>query len=269
MRTRRLTGSVLGVLAAVALAVAGCSDDDTSAPGAGTPADTPSAAASSSAADPGAAAALGKAAATLGTTSFKITLTSGPALKMTGTMDAPNGQGAAELNASGPNTDITVLTRLVDQDLYVQVPGVTKAGTWTRIDVSRLPEGANLGLRPGQIDPANTAQLLTSTTDVRQVDARSYEGTLDLTKVAGVSGINKATVESYGDTAQKVPFTAGLDDQGRLSALTIQLPAVNGQQSAPLEVLYTEYGVTVEDLRPPAAQVVEAPADLYDTLGGK
>jgi hypothetical protein len=271
MRTRRLTGSTLGVLTAVALTVSGCTADGTATPASSASATggTPSAPSSSGAADPAAAAALGQAASTLGTTSFKVTLTSGPGLRVTGLVDAPGGKGTAELVATGTSTEVTVKTLLVGQDLYVQVPGVTKAGTWTHVDVSRLPEGANIGLRPGQIDPANTARLLTSTTDVRQVDSRSYAGTLDLTQAAGLTGIDKVTIEGYGAAAQNVPFTAGLDEQGRLSALTIQLPPVNGQQSRPLEVLYTEYGVPVTAEMPPASTVVEAPDDLYKILGGR
>jgi hypothetical protein len=219
-------------------------------------------------ADPAAAAALASATAALGTTSFKVTMTSGPGLKLTGLMDAPNGTGTADLTATGPNTEINVKTLLVGQDLYLKVPGVTKGNTWTHVDVSRLPEGANVGLRPGQIDPANTAQLLTSTTDVRQVNARSYEGTLDLTKAAGVAGVNETLIKTWGDQAQNVPFTAGLDDQGRLSALTIQLPAVNGQPAQPLEVLYTDYGTKVEAQKPAAAETTEAPDSLYTSLGG-
>ena len=271
MRTRRLTGPTLGVLAAVALAVSGCTADDTATPGVSASATgaTPGTPSSSGPADPAAAAALGSAASALGNTSFKVTMTAGPGLKVTGLMDAPGGKGTAELVATGTSTEITVKTLLVGQDLYVQVPGVTKAGTWTHVDVARLPEGGNVGLRPGQIDPADTARLLTSTTDVRQVDARSYEGTLDLTKAAGLTGIDKVTIESYGAAARNVPFTAGLDEQGRLSALTIQLPPVNGQQSAPLEVLYTDYGIPVTAEVPPANQVIEAPDDLYATLGGR
>ena len=91
----------------------------------------------------------------------------------------------------------------------------------------------------------------------------------DVTKVAGVAGVDKVTVDGYGAAAQKVPFTAGLDEQGRLSALTIQLPPVNGQQAAPIEVLYTDYGLPVESLRPDPSTVVEAPESLYTTLGGR
>ncbi len=269
MRTPRLAGLGLASMAAVAFAVTGCSADSDATPGASAPAtDTPSASASVGNADPAAAASLATAAAALGTTSFKLTLTSGPGLKLTGLMDAPNGTGTADLTATGPNTEIKVQTLLVGQDLYVKVPGVTKGTTWTHVDVSRLPEGANVGLRPGQIDPANTAQLLTSTTDVRQVGSRSYEGTLDLTKAAGVAGVNQTLVKTWGAQAQNVPFTAGLDEQGRLSALTIQLPAVNGQQAQPLEVLYTDYGIKVEAQKPAATETTEAPDSLYTSLGG-
>jgi hypothetical protein len=266
MRTRL----AWGILAAAVIAVAGCSaQDDSGTPSAGASAGTPGAPASSSAADPAAAAALGQAAAALGNTSFKVTMTAGPSFKLDGLVDAPGGTGSADIKSTGTNTELTVSTRLVGQNLYVQVPGLTKAGTWTRIDISRLPEGANVGLRPGQIDPANTAKLLSSTTDVRQTDSRSFTGTLDLTKAAGLSGVSQVTIDKYGTAAQNVPFTAGLDDQGRLSALTIQLPPLNGQTVQPLEVLYTDYGVTVPDLTPDASTVVDAPDEVYTALGGK
>jgi hypothetical protein len=265
MRTRRLAGLGLGVLATVALGVAGCTADDIAAPAAS---QTPSAPASSGAADPAAASALASPTAALGTTSFKITMTSGPGVKLTGLIDAPGSKGTATLSLSGPNANLQVKTLLIDQDLYVRIPGITKAGTWTHVDVARLPEGANVGLRPGQIDPANTAKVLTSTTDVQQVDARSYKGTLDLTKVAGITGVDKVTVDSWGAAASKVPFTAGLNDQGRLSALTIQLPPVNGKASQPLEILYTDYGTPGDAKRPAASEITEAPADLYTSLGG-
>ncbi|AGZ45833.1 hypothetical protein [Actinoplanes friuliensis] len=269
MRTPRLAGLGLASMAAVTLAVSGCTADTDATPGASAPAaDTPSASASAGPADPAAAAELASATAALGTTSFKVTMTSGPGLKLLGEMDAPNGIGTGTLTATGPNTEINVKTLIVGQDLYLQVPGITKAGTWTHVDVSRLPEGANVGLRPGQIDPANTAQLLTSTTDVQKVDSRSYKGTLDLSKAAGVAGVSKTMIDTWGAQAQDVPFTAGLDDQGRLSALTIQLPPVNGQQNPPLEVLYTDYGLKVDAKKPAASEITEAPDNLYTSLGG-
>jgi hypothetical protein len=267
MRTRRLAITGLAVLTTAALAVSGC-DTGTGA----TPSPSGSAPAVSGttagarAADPAAAAALAAATAKLGTTSFKITMTSGTALSLTGLMDAPNGNGTGSLVLTGDGASITVDTLLVGQDLYVRVPGVTTAGKWTHIDVARLPEGANIGLRPGQIDPANTARLLTSTTDLQQVDPRSFRGTLDLTEAVGVTGIDKVTVDGWGTAAHNVPFTAGLDDQGRLMELMIDLPAVTGKQAQPLEVLYSDYGTAVTAEKPAAGQVIEAPNELYTTL---
>ena len=266
MRTRRLAGLGLGVLATVALGMAGCGNGNDGTPGAAA-SQTPTTPVSSGPADPAAASALSNAAATLGNTSFKITITAGPGVSMTGFVDAPGNKGTGELKLTGPNANLDVKSLLLDQDLYVQIPGVTKTGTWTHVDVSRLPEGANTGLRPGQIDPANTAEVLRSTTDVQQLDSRSYKGTLDLTKVAGITGVDKVTVDSWGTAASQVPFTAGLDDQGRLSALTIQPPAVEGKTSPPIEVLYTGYGTAVKAQRPSASQIVEAPDNLYKALG--
>jgi hypothetical protein len=269
MRMPRFAGLGLATIAAVALAAGGCAAKNDATPGGGaSAAPGPSASGVAGPADPAAAAELASAAAALGTTSFKVTMTSGPGLELNGQMDAPNGLGTAELTATGPNTKISVKTLLVDQDLYLQVDGITKAGTWTHVDVSRLPEGADVGLRPGQIDPADTARLLNSTTDVQRVDSRSYRGNLDLSKAAGVAGVDRTMIEAWGAQAQKVPFTAGLDDQGRLSALTIQLPAVNGRETPPLETLYTDYGVKIEAKKPAPSEITEAPDSLYTSLGG-
>jgi hypothetical protein len=268
MRTRRLTGLGLGVLAAVAIALAGCADNSATPGAAASGAPTP-ATSSGAAADPAAASQLGSAAAALGNTSFKVTLTNGPGVNLTAQVDPVGSKGTGTLTLSGTNANLELKTLLVGQDLYVQIPGITKAGTWTHVDVSRLPAGANVGLRPGQIDPANTAKLLTSTTNVQMVDSRSYKGTLDLTKAVGLTGVDQVTVDSWGTAASQVPFTAGLDDQGRLSELTIQLPAVNGKASPPLDVLYTDYGTPVTADKPAASEIVEAPDNVYTTLGGK
>jgi hypothetical protein len=268
MRTPRLAGLGLASMATVAFAVAGC-DNGTATTS--SPSSAPASADASSSgvpADPAAASALGAAAAKLDQTSFKTTVTSGSGFKLTGAIDAPHGVGTADVSASGPNATLSVKTLLINQDLYVQIPGITKSGTWTHLDASRLPAGANIGLRPGQIDPVNTATLLSSTTDVHSTGTNAYAGTLDLTKAAGLAGISQVTIDGYGTAASDVPFTAGLDDQGRLSELTINLPAANGQQAQPIDALYTDYGTAVSVQAPAASQVTEAPDSLYTSLGG-
>lgn len=252
MRTPRLAGLGLAALAAAAMTVAGCDTSGSSS----TSAPASAAAPSASVADPAAVQALSAAAAKLGETSFKVGATSGSDFTLNGAVDPAQGVGTVDLTATGPNASLNVKTLLIGQDLYVQVPGVTKAGTWTHLDVSRLPAGANVGLRPGQVDPVDTAKLLSSATDVHSTGTNAYAGTLDLSKAAGL-GVSTTQ-------PQKVPFTANLDDQGRLSTMTI-----TPQSTAPIDVRYSDYGSPVTASRPAASEITEAPDSLYSSFGGK
>jgi hypothetical protein len=259
MRTPRLAGLGLATMATVAFAVAGCGNG-TAAPA------TPSGSAPNAApsvtgsADPAAVAKLSAAVAQLDSTSFELTATSGSGFKLTASIDAPGSKGTAQLTASGPNAEINIKTLLIGQDLYAQVPGITKANTWTHVDGSRLPAGVNIGLRPGQIDPVDTAGLLSAATDVKATSDTSYSGSVDLSKAAGLAGLGQVMIAASGAPTQNVPFTAALDDQGRLSTLTVELPQVE-----PLQVTYANYGKPVNVTAP--TQVTEAPDSFYSSLG--
>jgi hypothetical protein len=263
MRTPRLAGLGLATIATVALAVAGFGDNTTRA---GTPSASGGASAAApsatTSADPAAAAKLSQAVEQLDQTSFTLTATSGSGFRMTGSIDAPNGKAAAQLTASGPNAEINVKTILIGQDLYAQVPGITKAGTWTHVDGARLPANANIGLRPGQIDPVNTANLLKATTDVKATSDTSYSGSVDLSNAAGVAGLGQVTIAASNAPVQNVPFTATLDAQGRLSTLTVNVP-----QADPLVVNYANYGQPVQVTAPAPNEITEAPDSFYSSLG--
>jgi LppX/LprAFG-like lipoprotein len=263
MRTPRLAGLGLATIATVGFAMAGCDNGGTASTSAsGAPAPSVAAGPSSGAADATAVSALSKATALLGTTSFSLTATSGTGFKLTGAIDPVGSKGTAQLTASGPNAEINIKSLLIGNDLYAQVPGITKAGTWTHLDGSRLPAGANIGLRPNQIDPVGTANLLGAATDVKETGTGTYAGSLDLTKAAGLAGLSQVTIDGYGTAAAKVPFTATLDDQGRLSKLTITVP-----QGDPIDVTYADYGAPVNVTAPAPAEITEAPDSFYNSLG--
>lgn len=273
MQTRRLAGVGLGLAATVTFAVAGCTGGganpgpSASATGTGAPATASPSASGGSDATGDARAALAASVRDLGTTSFKVTMTSGSTLSMTGQMDPPNRAGQSTLQVAAGTSSLKVDTVLVGDDLYVRLAGAGN-GKWMHIDVNRLPAGANVGIRPGQIDPANAERLLAASTDVRQTGARDFAGTLDLTRAVGVTGISKVTVDGYGEAAKSVPFRATLDDQARLSTLTIDLPALGSQPAQPLEVRYFDYGTAVSVQKPAAGDVTEAPESVYSALGG-
>lgn len=267
MQTRRLAGTGIGLVATVTFGVAGCTQGGT--PGAGpspSASSSPDVSASAGIVTNEAAAALAASTTDLGSTSFKITMTSGTALSMTGLMDPPNRVGSNTLQVRAGGGTVKVQTLLVGEDLYVKLG--TGDAKWMHLDVARLPEGANVGIRPGQIDPANTERLLRATTDVRQIDARNFAGTLDLGRAVGVTGISQVTINGYGEAARSVPFRASLDEQGRLSTMTVDLPPVAGQPAQPLEIRYSDFGTTVVVNKPAAGEVTEAPESVYRTLGG-
>jgi hypothetical protein len=265
MRTPRLAGLGLATTATVAFAVAGCADNTTTTPsgsassGAIAATVTPSA---TSSADPTAIAKLSAAAEQLDTTSYTVTASSGSGFKLTGSIDAPGGKASAEMTASGPNAELNIKTMLIGQDLYAQIPGITKGTTWTHVDGAKLPAGANIGLRPGQIDPINTAQLLKATTDVKATSDTAYSGSVDLSKAAGVAGLGQVSIAASSGTSATVPFTATLDNQGRLSTMTVDLP-----QGEPLQITYANYGQPVSIAAPAASSITEAPDSFYSSLG--
>jgi hypothetical protein len=100
--------------------------------------------------------------------------------------------------------------------------------------------------------------------DVTDAGNGSYQGTIDLTKVAG-SGVS---VDVLGGKGNKVPFTAKVDDQGRLTELTIDLSTIDAQLGK-MTTTYSDFGATVTVAAPPAADVVEAPESLLQALGAK
>ncbi|OLE22177.1 MAG: hypothetical protein AUG44_25480 [Actinobacteria bacterium 13_1_20CM_3_71_11] len=67
---------------------------------------------------------------------------------------------------------------------------------------------------------------------------------------------------SLSATARRVPFTATVDSQGRLTEVKLDFPAVDPQIPA-VTSTYSDYGTTVTVTKPDAAQVQEAPDSLY------
>lgn len=269
MRIRRFTTAGIGLLAAATFGLAGCD-------GTGTPSGTASGGATaSSAADPAAAAELAAAVTKLGNESFAFTTVSGTETNIAGSVDPAAGVGKVTMKVASasaspsPGISADMEMRLVDQDMYLMLgtgvlPGI--GGTWLHIDGARLPNGNQFGLRPGGKDPAGTAQILETATDVRSPGAGVYTGTLDLSKVDQTNAaIGTRVLDQLGEGAKRVPFQATVDPQGRLAELRMTLALQAGSQD--LVTRYSGYGAPVDVTRPTSA-VTEAPQAVYALLGG-
>ncbi|MFI6264460.1 hypothetical protein [Micromonospora sp. NPDC051006] len=146
------------------------------------------------------------------------------------------------------------------------VPGLQKLnlGKYQHLDQTRIKGNRNLGFDFDKLDPAGSEVLTQGVTEVRQTGEGTYAGTIDVSKAAEAGSLDATMITALGPQAQSVPFTAKVDPQGRLSELVIQIPAAGQAKAQDVRITYSDYGNATAAQKPPAAQVVEAPPELYN-----
>ncbi|GIF49077.1 hypothetical protein DFJ67_3271 [Asanoa ferruginea] len=251
----RLATTGLGVFAALCIGLAGCGN--TTAP---IVSSTPSAGASDASPPSAATAELTAAAQKLNDDTVKVTLESAT-VKSTGNLD-PRADKATMSVRIGTTSSVDL--RSVGEDAWLQATGVpgVEPNKWLHIDGARLAGTTFDALPDG--DAAGAGKFVERMADVTETGDGSYSGSIDLTKVAG-SGVS---VDLLGGKGNKVPFTAKVDDQGRLTELTIDLSSIDAQLGK-MTTTYSDFGATVTVAAPPAADVVEAPETLLQAIGAK
>ena len=78
----------------------------------------------------------------------------------------------------------------------------------------------------------------------------------------------KPVLEALGTKAAALPFTATVDDQGRLASLKVSVPAAGEVKAYQASITMSKYGATTAQATPAAAEVVDAPAQAYDFFNG-
>jgi hypothetical protein len=263
VKTRRLAPVGVAVIAAAGLAIAGCDAGSTTStsPSASTSASTTSGTGSSSARD-----ALLTSIAPLTRTSYKYTLSSG-GLTGQGANDPTLKVATLALTGQQQSNSLTINVIAIGTDLWMKLDfgaanNTLKISndTWFHIDATRL--GANPSLPVDPNGGANTAAVLQNAVDVQRVDATHFSGTVDLTKGTVAGPVGQPDLDRLGAKAKAVPFTASVDDQGRLTALKLDLATIDASMPA-IESTYSDYGTTVSATKPDAAHVAEAPDAVY------
>ncbi|MEV4820511.1 hypothetical protein [Micromonospora sp. NPDC049274] len=231
-------------------------------------ADRPSAAAStgSTGAAPAptdAAAVLVAAAAKVDEQPYRLTVGSGGTAEGDTTIlvwDPKARRGTETTSLKVPNGEVKIERLTTGPDVYVRISApdrrvpVWDGKTWWHVGAPGRPVN-NKGL-----DNTRLASTLTAPAAVRQTGNREYAGTLDLRDSAAVLGGGIGGV--LGDRAAKVPFTASVDEQGRLVRYRIEL-ATEQTEVAQLDLAYSDFGLSVA-ADPPAADVVgeDPPANI-------
>jgi hypothetical protein len=207
----------------------------------------------------------------LATTSYKYTIKSAD---FTGSGAADPANKLVSLTATGQqdNTSIKLDFIAVGTDLYAKLDfGPLSSQLGIQIDKYMHLDATKLGAKPSlpigiSGDPLNAAGILAGLNDATTTDGKTFTGTVDATKMTGDNVPDPDVVQKAGDKAKAIPFTAVLDDQGRLTSLKVDGASIDPQLT--LEATISDYGSAAGVTKPAAAQVVEAPDAVVKLFQG-
>lgn len=214
----------------------------------------------------------------IGKENFRFTMISGPA-RVEANIH-PESQSArlnieAGTEEEGEEFSISLEFIVTESDSWVRMgisgledlPGADRADLekYQHLDRSRIKNDEDLQFSFDDVDPAGSEDLARAIVDVQKTGEGAYRGTIDLTKAPDSDVADEEMIKELGAAASNIPFTATLDGQGRLTALTFELPAVGETAAQEIKIVY-EYGAGTPVQPPPADQVIEATDEMYEML---
>jgi hypothetical protein len=258
--------AVAGFALATVMGLAGCNASGGSGATPVSPAGSApvSAPAPTPTADP--VAELTAAAEKLEEQSVRMTMTMGTVMSASGTADPKNDKADLVMKVKAGKDSIDMTMRLVGPDLYMRFGGSLGAelgSKWLHIDASKIPDDSEMNVDK-LFDAGN---FLSGLAEVEKTGARSFKGELDLTKARHV---DTGQLGALGVKARAVPFTAEVDDQGRLTVLVIDMAALGMPARIGKEIRaeYSDFGAPVTVQAPKKSQVREMPAEMRKAFIG-
>ncbi|GAA2676867.1 hypothetical protein [Actinoplanes palleronii] len=120
-------------------------------------------------------------------------------------------------------------------------------------------------------DPTGAKGLTAAATSAQRTADGAYTGTIDLSAAPGATsrGLVPATAEQLeraGDVLTAIPFEASVDGEGRLTALTLKLPAYGTVPAYDSMSRYSAFGEPVTVTAPAAAELAQVPDALRKLL---
>jgi hypothetical protein len=187
----------------------------------------------------------------------------------TGATDPANRRQTLTMTVTAGGKTMHEQAITIGTDVYLKmdqpIPGVSRK-KWMHVNAAKVA-----GLSSTEIgdlnDPSGLESYAKAAATVRRTGPGQFEGTFDFTKLAPAS-VSESITSMFGDAMKAVPFTATVDDQGRLTSMVIKMPSMGeGVPPTTVTVHFNDFGVPLKIQAPAKSQVQEAPKSLFSPPG--
>ena len=134
---------------------------------------------------------------------------------------------------------------------------------WMVLAPSKIADGLPNGYQKDS-DPAYARDILANPSDVSQTSPGHFKGITDLTD-SGSEILGDARLEALGNAATKLPFTAALDAKGRLTTMSVVMPAAAKFPAFTYKFVYDQYATATVPKAPTGA--IKAIPEVYEWIG--
>ncbi|GAA1860854.1 hypothetical protein [Asanoa iriomotensis] len=213
----------IAVVIAVLLLLAGCGSG-------GGPADRARADGAAAERDQGSDARVRAAVETMAKTSFSYHHTAqGGGMVLEGVVHRPSAGTTLRMSSdSGAVTEVVFIgdrawgRTNIDRSGPSDAPPRDELSPWNEIAADTLAEPPFVHL--GGARALVGAELFATVTGLHETAPRTYAGTIDISADPDLNLTNGSLVAGLGELARAVPMTVTLDDRGRITTVTIDVP---------------------------------------------
>ncbi|GIE79678.1 hypothetical protein Aph02nite_56280 [Actinoplanes philippinensis] len=191
--------------------------------------------------------------------SMKVSMTMTSVLEASGSFDIPGGKADMTMRVTDGGDSEEFSIRLVGKTLYMKLEQGSGAD-WMSLDVSALPAGNSLNPK----NMVNTQLYTDAAVDVTRA-GNVFQGKLDLAKAPDSAD---AGLRALGKKGINVPFTAEIDDQGRLTELSLDMTVLHAK-AGKMTAKYFDFGTEVKVAAPPAGEVAPMPKEMVKILAAE
>ncbi|GIE99079.1 hypothetical protein [Paractinoplanes rishiriensis] len=138
--------------------------------------------------------------------------------------------------------------------------------SWLHVEAGKAKPGGDLDIDLSDPDLTGASALVAGALTVQR-DNRTITGRLDASKAGGSGLLDTDTAAAMGAAAKSLPFTATLDDRGRLTRLEFDAPAADDVPAGKWSISIAGYGEQAPTAKPTGA-VKEMPASGYEAVDG-